>query len=189
MSRFIYSQVLYQQPFVFTEILLKLKAWNIYNHHHTQKRHSAELVYQLLSMDPWAAAKKSFKLVWRCLEFLPGFLAKGNLPWVWRQSANYKDDDAQISWHLHYSWGKYRKNSAWRYSVKAVWPAITSNGVHYLQSTSVREKERKKEKSYIYIYEDWSTRNVTRLWTLRFNVFYSYIHIKHPSSLRIFEML
>ena len=33
-----------------------------------------------------AAAKKSFKLVWRCHQFLSGFLAKGHLPRVPRQS-------------------------------------------------------------------------------------------------------
>ena len=32
----------------------------------------------LLSMEPWAAAKKSFKLVWQCHQLLSGFLAKGH---------------------------------------------------------------------------------------------------------------
>ena len=40
----------------------------------------------LLSMEPWAAAKKSFKLVWRCHQLLSGFLAKGHLPRVSRRS-------------------------------------------------------------------------------------------------------
>ena len=34
----------------------------------------------LLSVEPWAATKKSFRLVWRCHQHLSGFLAKGHLP-------------------------------------------------------------------------------------------------------------
>ena len=34
----------------------------------------------LLSMEPGAAAKKSYKLMWRCHQLLSGFLAKGHLP-------------------------------------------------------------------------------------------------------------
>ena len=40
----------------------------------------------MLSMEPWAATKKSFKLVWRCHHLLYGFLAKSRLPRVSRQS-------------------------------------------------------------------------------------------------------
>ena len=39
-----------------------------------------------ISMEPWATTKKRFKLVWRCHQLLYGFLAKGYLPWVSRQS-------------------------------------------------------------------------------------------------------
>ena len=40
----------------------------------------------LLSMEPWSMAKKTFELVWRCHHLLSGFLAKGHLPWVSCQS-------------------------------------------------------------------------------------------------------
>ena len=33
-----------------------------------------------LSIEPWPSTKKSFKLVWRCQQFLSEFLAKGHLP-------------------------------------------------------------------------------------------------------------
>ena len=42
---------------------------------------------RLLSMETWAAAKKNFHLVWRCHQLLSGFLAKGHLPRVFRQSS------------------------------------------------------------------------------------------------------
>ena len=43
-------------------------------------------ITELLStMEPWAAAKKTL-LVWRCHQLLSGFLAKGHLPRVSRQS-------------------------------------------------------------------------------------------------------
>ena len=35
-------------------------------------------------MEPWAAAKKGFKLLWRCHQLLSGFLAKGHLARVSR---------------------------------------------------------------------------------------------------------
>ena len=37
-------------------------------------------------MEPWVAAQKTFKLVWRCQQLLSGFLAKGHLPRVSRRS-------------------------------------------------------------------------------------------------------
>ena len=40
----------------------------------------------LLSMEPWAVAKKNFQFVWRCHQLVSGFLAKGHLPRVSRQS-------------------------------------------------------------------------------------------------------
>ena len=33
----------------------------------------------LLSMEPWAAAEKALKLVWRCHQLLSGFLAKDHI--------------------------------------------------------------------------------------------------------------
>ena len=55
----------------------------------------------LFSMEPWAAVKKSFKLVWQCHQLLSGFIANDHLPRVSSQSclsANYNDK------HLLYSW-------------------------------------------------------------------------------------
>ena len=40
----------------------------------------------LLSMESWAVAKKSFKLVWRWHQLLSGFLANGHLSRVSRRS-------------------------------------------------------------------------------------------------------
>ena len=103
--------------------------------------------------------RKSLMLMWRCQQLLFGFVAKGDLHQVSRQSYNDKggwDDTggcAQISWHLPHSWGKPRKTSARRQSLKAVLPVIVSNGDPYLQmrsvgshSTSGMEKEGKKER-------------------------------------------
>ena len=65
---------------------LLLSCWNIY----------------LLSMEPWAAAKKNFYLVWRCHQLLSsGFLAKGHLPWVSRQSRR----SLMIRVTMKWSWG------------------------------------------------------------------------------------
>jgi hypothetical protein len=85
-----------------------------------------------LTCCPWSHGYgiKSFKLVWQCHQLLAGFLAKGHLSAVSRQSCssdNEKGDNymiprgcAQISWHLSYSWGKPRKTLARRPSMKAV---------------------------------------------------------------------
>ena len=58
----------------------------------------------------------------------------------------------QISWDLPYIWGKPRKTSARRPSMKTVWSVIASNGVSSLlmssvgwHSTSRREMEGKME--------------------------------------------
>ena len=37
-------------------------------------------------MEPWAAIKKSFKLVWGCYQLLSGLLSNGQLPRMSRQS-------------------------------------------------------------------------------------------------------
>ena len=65
----------------------------------------------LLSMEPWAASRKAFKLVWRCQQPVPGFLAKGNLTLVSYQSANDTEGCAQISWNLPYSWENKWENA------------------------------------------------------------------------------
>ena len=81
--------------------------------HVTPKLTGLSIISVLLYMEQWAAAKKSFKLVWRCHQLLSGFLAKGHLPRVSRQSrwslmirVIIKWSCAQISWHLPYSWEK-----------------------------------------------------------------------------------
>ena len=56
-------------------------------------------------MEPWAAAKKSFKLVWRCHQFLSGFLAKGYLPQSVTSVANDKGDNEMILEAVHRSFG------------------------------------------------------------------------------------
>ena len=53
-------------------------------------------VEDLLFIEPWAANKKSFKLVWRCHQLLSGFLTKDHLPRVSHQLANDKDDNEII---------------------------------------------------------------------------------------------
>ena len=61
-------------------------------------------------MEPWAAAKKSFKLVWRCHQFPSGFLTKGHLPQVSCQShlpANDKGDNEMIPGAVHRTPGIY----------------------------------------------------------------------------------
>ena len=52
-------------------------------------------------MEPWAAAKKSFKRVWRCHQLLSGFLAKAHLPRASRVSANNKGDNEKIPGALY----------------------------------------------------------------------------------------
>ena len=122
------------------------------------------LLCVLLSMEPWAAAKKNFQLVWRYHQLVSGFLAKGHLPRVSHQShqslmirviMRRSWGCAQISWHLPYSRGKPQKTTARRPSDEgAVGPVIASNGVPFLQmrsvgshSTSGREKEGNKERT------------------------------------------
>ena len=61
-------------------------------------------------MEPWAAVKKSFKLVWRCHHLLSGFLAKGHLPRVLCQSrllATDKGDSEIKPRNVHRSPGIY----------------------------------------------------------------------------------
>jgi hypothetical protein len=57
----------------------------------------------LLSMEPWAAEKKTIKLVWGYNQLLFGFLANGHLPRVscqLRLSANDKNDN-EIPGYAH----------------------------------------------------------------------------------------
>ena len=98
-------------------------------------------------MEPWAAARKSFKLEYRCHQLLSGFLAKGHLPRVSRQlplSANDKGDNKIISGAVHRSTNIYptaEKNSGKSQLgdrlMKAVRSVIASYGVPYLQMRSV----------------------------------------------------
>ena len=46
----------------------------------------------LFSMEPWAAVKKSFKLVWQCHQLLSGFIANDHLPRVSSQSCLSAND-------------------------------------------------------------------------------------------------
>ena len=50
-------------------------------------------------MEPYTESKKTFKLVRRCHQLLSGFVRKGHLPRVSRQSANDKDDNEMNRWH------------------------------------------------------------------------------------------
>ena len=57
-------------------------------------------------MEPWAAAKKSFKLVWRFHQLLSELLAKGHLlrvPSLSCLSANDKGDNKMIPGAVHRS--------------------------------------------------------------------------------------
>ena len=103
----------------------------------------------LLSVEPWAAAKKSFML-----SFLSRFLSNGHLPRVSRQPSlsfdkgNKHESGAcvQISFRLPYGWGKSQLWDVWRLcdqsspqmgSLTSKWPV----GPH---STSWRAKEGKQ---------------------------------------------
>ena len=120
----------------------------------------------LLSMKAMGCGQKSFKLVWRCHQLLSGFLAKGHLPWVSRQSRRSLMIRVIMKWSwglctdllASYNWGKPQKTSARRPSDEgAVQPVITSNGIPFLQMRSVglhsmsgREKEGNKERTGIF---------------------------------------
>ena len=101
-------------------------------------------------MEPWAAAKKSFKLVWRCHQVLSGFLAKSHLPRVSCQSRR----SLMIRVAMKWSWRlctdllafalQLRKTSTRRPSdERAVQPVIASNGVPFLQMRSHSTSGRK----------------------------------------------
>ena len=113
-----------------------------------------------------ACGQKTFKLLWRYHQLLPGFLTNGHLPacrvshacqlmieWWWYDTG----DCAQVSSHLPYRWGKLRETSSRRSLIKAVRPVIASNGVPSLQTRSVgshssqkgRRKERRKERGIV----------------------------------------
>ena len=92
---------------------------------------------------------KHFKLVWWCLQFLSGFLAKGHLSLVSRQSrlsVNYMGDNEIIPGAVLLAFIlqliKNRKCPARRPSMKAMGPVITSSGVSYLQMSSVGSHSR-----------------------------------------------
>ena len=109
----------------------------------------------LLSMESWAAAKKSFKLVWSCHQLLSRFLATGH----WRLSVNDKGDNEIIPGSVHRSPGIYLKakdnpgnpqvrDRRWR-----LWVQSSLQIAPYLQmwleglcSTSEMEKEGKRER-------------------------------------------
>ena len=55
----------------------------------------------LLSMEPWTAAKKSFKLVWRYHQLLSGFLVKDHLPLSVTFVSNDKGDNEMIPGAVH----------------------------------------------------------------------------------------
>ena len=60
----------------------------------------------MLSMEPWAVAKKSFRLVWRCHQLLSGFLSNDHLPRMRHQSrlsANDESDSEKILEAVHRS--------------------------------------------------------------------------------------
>ena len=58
----------------------------------------------LLSIEPWAGASKSFKLVWRCTSFSPGSWPKATSPSV-TSVANDKGDNEMIPGAVHRSPG------------------------------------------------------------------------------------
>ena len=114
----------------------------------------------LLSMEPWAAAKKSFKVVWQGHQLLSGFLAKGHLPQchvrhicrlMWVKMRSYRQLWTGLV-ALPYSWGKPRKTSARRPSDKGCATSYHFIGSFNSKMTSVgsnsmsgREKEGKKK--------------------------------------------
>ena len=83
--------------------------------------------------------QKSFKL---CHQLLSGLLAKSHLPRVSRRSLMIRvimkrSRGCARIWHLPYDWGKPRKTSARRQSMKAMRPVIASNRVPFVQMRSV----------------------------------------------------
>ena len=104
--------------------------------------------------------QKSFKLVWRCHQLLSGFLAKGYLPRLSRQSRLSTNDRVVIRWYrglctdllaFALQLRKTRKTSARRRLMKFVRPIIASNGVNSLQmrrigSHSIQEERRKERR-------------------------------------------
>ena len=96
----------------------------------------------MLSMEPWAAAKKKFQPKWRSHQLLFGFLAKGHLSQVPRQSrisANNKGDNEIIQGTVQKSPGIYLaankslgKPQLGDRQMKSVRSVIASNGAHYL---------------------------------------------------------
>ena len=111
-------------------------------------------------MEPRAAAKKCFKLVWWCHQLLSGFLGKDHLPRVAcqsRLSANNKSDNEMIPGVMHRSPGIYL--SVRTQLIQAVRPVIASNEVPYLQMRSVGsqstlrwEKNGKKKRTKVLIF-------------------------------------
>ena len=113
-------------------------------------------VHGAMGFDP-----NSFKLVWRCYQFLYGFLANDHLPRVLphsRLSANDKGANEVKPGAVHRSpgtcftaEGNPRKHQLGDRLMKTVRPAIASNPVHYHQmtarshGTSGKEKEEERK--------------------------------------------
>ena len=72
--------------------------------------------------------KKSFNLLWRCHQLLPGFVASDHLPRVSRQSANEKDDNEIMCGDLLTFTLQLRKTLTRRPSMKTVQSIIAPNG-------------------------------------------------------------
>ena len=75
-----------------------MKHWNEQSLH---LRGTEMITRDLLSMEPWAAAKKAFKLMWRCHRPLSGFLAIGHLSPSVTLVANDKADNEMIPADVH----------------------------------------------------------------------------------------
>ena len=107
----------------------------------------------VLSMEPWAAAKKIFKLAWQCHQVMSRFLTKGHLARVSCQSANCKGVNEMIPGPMHGSPGicltaeeipkkPQQGDSLMKGLCDQLSPQMRSVGSH---STSGREKEGNKE--------------------------------------------
>ena len=135
---------------------LSTESWHVANSQRLLPLVGCWSLHHLLSMEPWAEAKKSFKLVGLCHKLLSGFLANCHVSRLCQLMVRVIGGCVQISWHLPHSWGKLRKPSARSPSMKAVRSVIASNGIPYLQMrsaglhrTSGRKMEENKERTGI----------------------------------------
>ena len=93
-----------------------------------------QVLQDLLSMESWTTAKKSFKLVWQCNQFL----TKNHLPWVSYQSclsANDKGVNEMLLGAVCRSPGIYivtdenpGKPQLGDHLIKTVWPSLPQMG-------------------------------------------------------------